>query len=98
VNRGHVVVVVCTVDKALADNMDVVYTEDMVAKSMCKMVLVVLVEMDKVAVANMEEIQSLELMMVHLEVMEFEEVALYLNVKDQNLGVLDLTDMHLDLG
>lgn len=95
-NRQHVAVVVCTVDTVLVDNMDVVCTEDMVEKNMCKKVLVVLV--NKVAVVNMEEIQLMELMMVHLEVVEFEEVALYLNVKEQNLGVLDLTDMHLDLG
>lgn len=96
-NRRHVGVVVCTVDKALVDNMDVVCTEDMVEKSMCK-VSVVLVEVNKVAVVNMEEIQSMELMMVHLEVVEFEEVALYLNVKEQNLGILDLMGMDLDLG
>lgn len=74
-------VVVDTVDKELDDNMDGVYTEDTVVEGMYK-AWVALLEMNKVAVVDMQEIQLTELVMVFLEMMEgeFEEAASYLNV------------------
>jgi hypothetical protein len=60
---------------------------------------VALLEMNKVVVVDMEEIQLTELMMVLLEKeREFEEAASYLNVdvvEEQNLRELDSVDIHL---
>jgi len=73
-------VVVDTVDKVLDDSMDGVYTEDMVVEGRYR-AWVALLEMNKVAVVDMEEIQLMELVTVFLEKEgEFEEVASYLNV------------------
>lgn len=87
------------VDKALDDSMDGVYTEDMVVEGMCK-AWVALLEMNKVAVVDMEEIQLMELTMVCLEKEgEFEAAASYLNVdvvEEQHLKELDLVNIHLE--
>lgn len=86
-----------TVDKEL-DNMDEVYTEDMVVEGMCK-AWVALLEMNKVVVVDTEETRLTELMMVLLEEGEFEEAASYLNVdvvEEQNLWKLGLLDIHLE--
>lgn len=68
-----------TVDMELDGNMDEVYTEDTVVEGMYK-AWVAWLEMNKVAVVDMEEIQLTELVTVFLEMGEFEEAASYLNV------------------
>lgn len=69
-----------TVDKELDDSMGGVYTEDTVVEGMYK-AWVALLEMNKAAVVDMEEIQLTEMVMVFLEKEgEFEEAASYLNV------------------
>jgi len=73
-------VVVDTVDKELDDNMDGVYTVDKVVEGTYK-AWGALLETNKVAVVDMEEIQLKELVTVFLEMEEeFEEAASYLNV------------------
>lgn len=72
----HAEVVAHIVDRVPDDNMDEVYTEDMVGEDMNKEVWAALVEMNKVAVVDKQEIQLMELMMVHPEkVVVFEVVA-----------------------
>jgi len=93
----HVEVVVDTVDKEPDDNMDVVYTEDMVVGDNCKVVWVALPVMSKVAVVDMEETQLMGLMMELLEKGEFVEAASHPNevvVEEQHLRELDLMDTH----
>lgn len=89
-------VVADTVDKEPDDNMDEVYTEDMVVEGTCK-AWVALLETCKVVVVDMVEIQLMDLLMVLLE-MEggFAEVASSLNVyvvEKQHLREFDLVDM-----
>lgn len=88
-------VVADTVDKEPDDNMDVVYTEDMVVGGMCKAWVASLV-MGKVAVVDMEETQLTGLMMELLEKGESVEAASHLNevVVEQHLRELDLVDIH----
>jgi len=90
-------VVVDIVDKVFGDNMDEESIEDMAEKDM-SMVWVASVEMNKAAVVDTWEIQLMELLMVHSEVVEFEGVASYQDVnvlKEQNLERLDFEDKYL---
>jgi len=85
-----------TVDKEPDDNMDVVYTEDMVVGDMCKAWVASLV-MSRVAVVDMEGTQLTGLMMELLEGGESVEAASHPNgvvVEEQHLRELDLVDIH----